>query len=293
MSGYLNPDFASISENPRSAALSLLRQSGLEDVAPVDPISLCEINDWPLEYQELQQPGVLATTLSGKGRIEIVLNVRDSDNKSGLSADTTLRRRQRFSLSHEIAHAWFNSHNNDKLQKRLTDPENPHSFRYVRLRERQANEFASELLLPHNLLKTRLRTFDWKDFWNSTNSLCDEFDVSVSATVLHLAKLAPFSSIALIFAENGQSNQVPSWSPDFEEAKFFFNSSGAIPQGSLAHRLFNDDKAKLSCQRHRSARIWFPSKKNADKYTIDEWVLRIGNKGFLVFLAIDEDPDWN
>lgn len=288
----LNPDFAAISENPRSASQSLLRQSGQEDEIPIDPVLLCELNDWPLSYAELDGPGVLATTFTDNDRIQIVLNVQGTDNKVGLSSDTTIRRRQRFSLAHELGHAWFSSHNNATLQKKLTTEENPHRFRYQRIREIQANEFASELLMPQTHVMTILKTFKWQDFGTSLEDFCIKFDVSSLAAGFRLAKIAPFAAIAIYFRDDGKSRQLPSWSPDFQEAGFFFQPGNDAPSGSLVQRLIAQPDSKVNKIRHRNARAWFQNKV-ADQYILDEWVVRLGKYGFLAFLALTEDQDYN
>lgn len=292
MSTPLNPDFAAISENPRSAAISLLRQSGHEDAVPVDPVLLCELNDWPLTYEELDQPGVLATTFATDNKIQIVLNVRGTDNALGLSNEKTLRRRQRFSLAHELGHAWFSSHNNAKLQKQLTNEANPHRFRYERIRESQANEFASELLMPQSHVGTRLKKFKWDNFVQALEDFCVEFDVSSLAAAFRLAKIAPFAAIAIYFREDGKSRQLPSWSPDFKEAGFFFQTGSDAPSGSLVQRLISQPDRQVSKMRHRNALTWF-SNKRADQFLLDEWVIPLGRYGYLAFLALTEDQDYN
>lgn len=288
----LNPDFAKITENPRAAAQSLLVQSGQEDVLPVDPVLLCELNDWPLSFVEVDEPGVLATTYATENKIQIVVNVRGTDNREGLSTDTTLRRRQRFSLAHELGHAWFSSHRNPKLQQQLTDDANPHRLRYERIRESQANDFAGELLMPQSHVQKRLRTFKWNYFTDELEVFCNDFDVSALAAAFRLAKVAPFEAIAIYFRDDGKSRQLPAWSPDFQESGFFFQSGSDAPAASLVQSLISKPESNVQKMRHRSARAWFNSKR-ADEFILDEWVVRLGKYGYLAFLAMTEDPDHN
>ena len=84
------------------------------------------------------------------GQPEIVINANDS------------KRRQRFTMAHEFGHIimhwdWLN--NKDGLNKNNTEilfRSNGYNNDSDDLKEFQANEFAAELLLPHNHLKEGL-----------------------------------------------------------------------------------------------------------------------------------------
>lgn len=93
-----------------------------------------------------------------EGKPEIVLNINDNEE------------RQRFTMAHEFGHIimhwnWLNRLNNDS---RLNEENYEILFRKASyntfnndLKEIQANEFAAELLLPHNLIIDAIENIDY------------------------------------------------------------------------------------------------------------------------------------
>lgn len=84
------------------------------------------------------------------GQPEIVINANDS------------KRRQRFTMAHEFGHIimhwdWLNNRNGlNKDNTEILFRSNEYNNNSDDLKEFQANEFAAELLLPHNHLKEGL-----------------------------------------------------------------------------------------------------------------------------------------
>lgn len=287
----LNPDFVNLAEMPRQAALRLLQECNALS-APVDLVALCRMNDWPVYFMRLDSEKRAATTLMDGDSIQIVVNTKYSDNEKGFSSDQSLRRRQRFSLAHEIAHAWLNSHKDFGLQKQLMI-ENPHAARYHRMRESQANEFASELLMPQALLDQRLKTFRWDNVIEEAASLADEFDVSLTVALRRVTGMAPFPAVMFYFGTEGEAPQGAIPSKYFSDTGLAKPNGACMPNGSLVARLAGDPDSKVSTIRNVSASVWFPGNKKAQGYKIQEWAKRIGDKGYLTFIAISEDEDWS
>lgn len=285
----LNPDFVNLAEMPRKAALRLLEECNALS-APIDLVALCRMNDWPLYFMRLDNEKRAATTLMDGESIQIVVNTKYSDNQAGFSADTSLKRRQRFSLAHEIAHAWLNSHNDFGLQKKLLI-ENPHATRYHLMREAQANEFASELLMPQPLLTERMKAFRWDDPIEAAGLLADHFDVSLTVALRRITGLAQFPALMFYFGADGQAAQGAIPSKYFSDTELPKPSGASMPDGSLVAKLAVDLQSRVSTMRNMSGSVWFPQNKKAQGFKLQEWAKRLGDKGFLVFLAFSEDEE--
>lgn len=101
--------------------------------------------------------------------------------------ETVLRRRQRFTVAHEIAHACIHLSEQQKKFKvdfrmELNSLSKEEAFD---IREYKANVFAGELLIPEHSVKLVCE----KLIYNSLNVLCEIFDVShsvMSARLRHL-----------------------------------------------------------------------------------------------------------
>ncbi|MBX9725559.1 MAG: ImmA/IrrE family metallo-endopeptidase [Candidatus Obscuribacterales bacterium] len=287
----LNPDFLNLAEMPRQAALRLLQECNALS-APIDLVALCQMNDWPLYFMCLNEENRAATTLMDGESIQIVVNTKHSDNEDGFSSESSLRRRQRFSLAHEVAHAWLNSHNDFGLQKQLLIG-NPHGSRYHLMRESQANEFASELLLPQTLVEQRLKTFRWDNVIEESGFLGDEFDVSLTVALRRITGLAPFPALMFYFSTDGKAPQGAIPSKYFSDTELPKPSGASMPRGSLVARLAADPQSRVSTMRNLSASVWFPQNRKSQAFKLQEWAKRIGEKGFLTFIAINEDEDWS
>ena len=92
-------------------------------------------------------------------------------------------RRQRFTIAHELGHFIFHK-NNKSLEKDLIffrDETNNKE-------EREANDFASELLMPENMVKAYI-----KEGYNTIQMLADKFNLSTSAVRYRVYKLGLIS----------------------------------------------------------------------------------------------------
>lgn len=288
----LNPDFINVAELTRQAALKLLEECDALS-APVDLVDLCQKNDWPLSFEALENDKSAATTLMDGDYIRIVVNTKYSDNADGFSSDSSLRRRQRFSLAHEIGHACLNTHNKYELQKLLTEADNPHRGRYKLLRESQANDFASELLLPEPLLKDQMKQFRWDDVINAASGIADAFDVSLTVALRRITTMADFAAVMFYFDSNGTAPQRAITSKYFSDTGLPLPTGASMPGGSLVGRLAGDPSSRVSTMRNMNASIWFGQGPKAQGFKIQEWAHRLGSYGYLSFLAVTEDEDWS
>lgn len=288
-----SPYFSAVTEQPRREALSLLQKSGNSEKLPVNLKELCDFETIPLRFVHIQDANTAARFVQTKGEWYFEVD-NEGSGEQDFSSDTVKRRRQRFSLAHELGHYKFKSHCDTSLQGALLSGHNPHSQSYLLQKESQANEFATELLLPFPALKLLLGRLDFKnDFFQSVENIADTFESSMTATVKRIASVLDIEVIAIHFAPDGKSHQLPSYSPAFKNAGFYFPRDGVIPSDSYAARMFDGKTDALKGKKaYPDTQLWFPSKRQ-NNYKMVEWVMQLGQYGLLVFLELIENESYS
>lgn len=283
----INPYFLNLVENPRQAAGEVLREARLQDDTPVDLEKLCRRHDWSLAFKEFGDERDAYIQIDSEGRVAIFVNTDESDEKDGFSADSTTRARQRFSMAHEIGHATMHTHKDKALQDALSVEKNLHGTRYGYQRESQADEFASELLIPQAQLVAYLKGFNWDSFFVGAEEIAAKFEVSLMAAALRVAKEAPYPAMLINFNSSGKCCQVPARSKGHADTGFFFAYDERVPQGTLADEVLNKESCTTTRRRQQDSFRWFSSRKAKD-YSLDEQVKRLGRFGLMAFLGFAE-----
>lgn len=286
----VNPYFAPVTELPRKEALDLLNKSGQSGL-PIDLEKLCEYEAIPLNFTQIDDQNIAARLTMTKGEWFIEVD-NGGTGETTFSLDSTTRRRQRFSVAHELGHYKFRSHCDHGLQGALMSGHNPNSTGYLFTREIQANEFATELLLPYPLLKPLLKTLDFKnEFFQSVDDIAQQFESSMTATLKRIATILDVPVTAIHFAPDAKCHQVPSYSPDYKNAGFFFGKGSTVPNNSYAANLFDGKTTALRGRKaHPDCSVWFPTRKR-DDYKVIEWTQSLGRYGILVFLELIEKDE--
>lgn len=288
----VNPYFSKITEMPRREALTLLSKSGQSELLPVNLESICDYEAIPLKFVNIGDPKIAARLQITRGEWYIEID-NEGMGEDTFSSDTTKRRRQRFSVAHELGHYKFKSHCDHTLQGALLSGHNPNAASYLVTRESQANEFATELLMPFPLLKPLLKTLDFKnEFFQSVEDIANLFEVSMTAALKRIATVLDIPVIAIHFANDAKAHQLPSFSPEFKNSGFFFGRGTTIPDNSFAANMFDGKTSALRGRRpYSDSSVWFPGRKT-DDYKVVEWALSLGTYGTLVFLELIEQ-DYN
>lgn len=285
----INPYFLQITELPRREALTMLKENHQDEAMPSDLEKICAYEALDLKFSYIEDPKVAARLIPTTGTIEV-----DNGGTGGcsFSADTTARRRQRFSVAHELGHYRLKSHCDPGLQSALLAGHIPQAQVYALKCEGQANEFATELLLPYPLLKPLLKTIDFKnDLYKSVEEIADMFDVSMTAALKRIATTLDIPVIAIHFAPDGKCYQLPSYSPEYKDAKFFFEKGRIIPDNSYAALIYDGKTLAARGKKvHPDTKIWFPDRRR-DDYKVVEWAMNLGSYGILVFLELIEKDE--
>lgn len=146
----------------REAARKLVRKAGMVS-PPVDVFELAKSNGFSVYRREFSEE------LSG-----VLLNHADL-KAIGVNARQAYVR-QRFTLAHELGHYMLG--HEDSLYVDIDDPTFDHSDDL----EREANEFAAELLMPLHMLKQDAR----KGFTRDIEGLARRYQVGQQALWLRL-----------------------------------------------------------------------------------------------------------
>ena len=165
-------------------------------------------NELRLSSQELELPIDVEKIIHFSG-IEL-LKSDFKDELSGFSFQKNGRRlvgvnnnsaesinRQRFTLAHELGHIFLHSNDTVNYQKSVLLFRDGHSSDGSDPKEREANRFAAELLMPESLLRAELEKVGSIDLLNENSqkkisTLAAKFQVSPQAMSVRLASLSNF-----------------------------------------------------------------------------------------------------
>lgn len=127
------------------------------DSFKIDVEKVAEVLNTPIEYSNIEQSGSIELSAHKKS-----IKVNSSE----------VSYRQRFTIAHEIGHEVLKHLDKDKVLFRAVQSFNPEIE--DKLQERQANDFAANLLMPEKLVNYYTRELEIKD----VNELARRFDVS-------------------------------------------------------------------------------------------------------------------
>lgn len=186
--------------------------------------------------------------------------------------------RKRFTIAHELGH--FKAHANEDLHCHENDIDIAYTSK---LREREANRFATELLMPKNLVKPLVLQ---NDIGISTiQTIAKTFQTSFTSSAIRFMEFTP-GLVALVFSKERriissiQSQELRS------TKKFKFEPTEMINRNSTAYSFYNDGGAVI---KHSSEKedtlpsIWFPNLDSSNAECFEE-VIGFPNFGQTVTL---------
>lgn len=147
-------------------ALAIKRGVVDSGVVPVDIVSLVLAQGLKISYFNPAQ--------SKSDTLENVSGLLDKSSKVIYINSTDSEERQRFTLAHELGHYVYN-HDEDKFGLNYRDSDHERNSA-----ERQANDFASEILIPSPILRKKLNKYS-----------------DARPTILEIANLFGVSQIAM------------------------------------------------------------------------------------------------
>lgn len=182
----------------------LLRGLGVSSPAEIDLTAIAYTLGLRVKYEPLQS---CDARLVGFGKFGIV-TVRSDQSPE----------RQRFSLGHEVAHWLLHKH-----QVLMCQPGEIFTDRAAAIgRERTADRFASDLLLPNYLLQPLLTNLQRPTF-EAAMKVAGAFGVSVTASVRKLVATNKYPAMVVSYGKNTRRRWVhraeqvdERWRPKFE-----------------------------------------------------------------------------
>lgn len=168
---------------PKESAINLLKKFDIKSL-PINPFEIAE---------SLGIPVVETNTKGYEG-----LLLKNNENaRIIISSNITNQGRKHFTLAHELGHYSIPSHTKNSFEC-IADFFNP--FRRNPSDEVEANQFASELLLPEKLLKPILHTY--KPEFESLDELSDDCGTSLTATAIKFASLTDDCCVLIATSDN-------------------------------------------------------------------------------------------
>lgn len=228
-----------------SPAERMLQALGLTEPSEIDLDAIAWTRGAAVNYRPMD--GCEATIIGSNRRAVIAVNSRSSPE------------RRRFSLAHELGHWHF--HRGRAL---FCDKNDVCNFENGALNpERQADSFASDLILPNYMLLPRLRKMK-RPTLAAARELADEFSASLTATLLKMTLSNRFPMA--IVCHNRERRR---W---FERApmiqRWWFPARALDRQTFAADMLFNG-AAEQTFPRKMGADAWFDFD-GADRHEVDE-----------------------
>lgn len=186
---------------------------------PIDPEDVCAALAIRVFEEDLGQSKTEAgaLVLSLKGRLGIVVNQQ-----------TPYSSRKRFTIAHELGHACIPAHAD---QAKWCAAGDINAYRSDQRIEREANEFAAELLLPERTMRERLQQSS--PSVSLFKVLAEEFGTSLTATACRIVALADSTPCAVVLVA-GDRVVWTFTSPRFREAADIIHKGDLLPEATLA-----------------------------------------------------------
>lgn len=264
--------------SPAYAAERVLEELGVSD--PSDLLLLPQIaraRGARVKERVLQGAEARLTVLGKKGIITI-------------PPGTVSFQRKRFSIAHELGH--FEMHRDIGLVQSCEAKNINWEFQNSNPDlEKQANEFASMLLLPGRFFAPLCKEAD--PSLDLIADLSERFQVSLTATAIRYLCFCD-EPVALIFSENGRMKWFQgsgSFTELKEDLKLYIDLRARLDDSTYAARLSHGNSAPKISKRVRAS-AWFSSGEYSQEAVIQEqsWSMPAFN-AVLTLLWIDEDLD--
>lgn len=194
--------------------------------------------------------------------------------------------RARFTLAHELGHYFIDSHRNALVSGKMAAHGSRADFQSKNEIERQADLFASILLLPTARLKLRQQKVGFG--LAGIQALAKEFQTSLSSTAIRYANLSSRSCAVIRWTQEGVSWMVVNPSMQEQGVKWASITRETLPQDSATGIVLSGRSMAIE-KRGTVASTWF-SKRGPivwnDAILIEE-ALSLGESGALTFIRPD------
>lgn len=250
----------------KSQAIRVLKDSGIYDMPLSISIEELAYSRGVARVQKIKIDGAQGWITGGKNTALI-----------SYSDSITNKAKKRFVIAHEIGHF--------ELHEHLLNSKRPHTDTKFSLNnwyakgkhEMEANDFASEILMPSHLFKRMVRAKPFN--FDLISEVASSFETSMTASVIKYQGLGDFP-IAIIFTENKEVKW-SSFSEDFHSQ--YIPKGMNVPEFSVANDFYVDGILPDEPE-EVSAMEWFCEDRNIENFkdiTFYEQCIQIGENGVL------------
>jgi Zn-dependent peptidase ImmA (M78 family) len=229
----------------------LLKKLGITEPHEIDLGAIAYDNNAIVKIRDLSG---CEARIVGKGN-KCVISINSNSNTQ----------RQRFSIAHELGH-WM-LHRGENFICRSEDIDNPQGS--SKPKERQADNYAANLILPQFIISKHIKKFSKLDF-ETIRHIAQEFSTSLTATSIRIIEGNYFPALVIYHTQ---------------ERRKWFKSSKDVPSRwfpkdnleieSHAFDVLYGNKNDGPKQRRSPASAWF-DRREANDYEVLEHTIRIG-----------------
>ena len=189
---------------------------------------------------------------------------------------STVRGRERFSVGHELGH--WDIHRGRAFRCRVDDPDQ--NWNSDALLEKEADSYASHLLMPSSMFNSRVKTLGIPGF-REIEGLSEVFATSVLATCMRVADINTLPVILACYNARG----VLRWQKAAADVPPRWWLRQQLDDDSFAHELLQNGKSHPNPGR-QPAEAWFENM-DADRYEMWECCMpgRAGEVMVLLYLG--------
>lgn len=194
--------------------------------------------------------------------------------------------RARFTLAHELGHYFIDDHRNALISGKMAAHGSRSDFQSKNDIERQADTFASILLLPTARLTLRQREVPFG--LSGIQALSNEFQTSLSSTAIRYTSLSSRSCAIIRWTQEGVSWMVVSPSMRDQGVHWAHITRNTLPQDSATGVVLGKYSTEIE-KRGTVATTWFTKRGPIvwnDDILIEE-ALSLGEYGALTFIYPD------
>ncbi len=242
----------SISERRANEVIELL-----EPNYPLDIYSLCkQIGIEIIDYYNLNVDGYLYRDINCK----LILVDKKIKNNG----------KKRFVIAHELGHYFLHTKDTLQICAGISEAFDKHSI--ISDSEKQANEFAAELLAPLDIVENKIPNRKLK--FDDISSLANLFDVSITSMAIKCVKNSKTESETLLCYKNNALQ----WYASSEDEYHNRHLPTSAPYGSVLYDVLNGINESL--QKKVNPNVW-----NNYDGEVNEEVLMVGGNTWLVLLS--------
>jgi len=189
--------------------------------------------------------------------------------------------RGRYTLAHELGHYFIDSHRVSLRQGLIKPHPSKMTLFHTDKMEIEANYFASNLLMPKNVL--RKFSGGRKFSFNIIKEISTAFNVSITSAVIQFSAIGTHE----IFATFSEQKNVK-WfvrSSDFPNLPLRFKVGGILPETTVVGEFFNKPDCKYTSVEKVFIEDWFYKNKYSPSYQLYEQCFYCDVYGYVISLV--------